>query len=317
MGREYSPDPQFYSCFDFSIRSTLALPEMHAADPAGAPVVQIRIDALPERLPGGQDSGQGLQIAGDIVQLNVPETARYRVRGGCEILVHPLPGAAPRNVRLFLLGSALGILCHQRGLLLLHANAVVADGAAFAFAGESGAGKSTLAAHFQRAGYPILCDDVCAVRLDAAGAPRAWPGLPRLKLWGDAATAFGYDRASLEPAIEGLDKYHVPLAAPPAAGPVPLRRLYLLSRAAPGEAGSPVRLRGAAAMEAILSQTYRAHYLIPMGLAAPHFRHCAALLQQIEVFAAPRAWGFGVFAREAERLERHMTQDQLQSEDAA
>ena len=115
-----------------------------------------------------------------MVMLTVDGVGRYLVRGGAEILVDAAGGAAERDVRLFLLGSALGILCHQRGLLPLHANAVVANGAAYAFAGHSGAGKSTLAAHFAQAGYEILCDDVCVISFDEAGQPLAWPGLPRL-----------------------------------------------------------------------------------------------------------------------------------------
>jgi hypothetical protein len=239
--------------------------------------------------------------------LTVANVARYLIRAGGEILVDPMPGASDRDVRLFLLGSALGILCHQRGLLPLHANAIVADGGAVAFAGASGAGKSTLAAQFQSRGYEVLCDDVCVVQFDEAGRAYAWPGLPRLKLWGDAAAAFGHDSAGLDRAIEGMDKYHVPLESAGPARPIPFRRLYLLSRSADGEEGEVVRLTGMAAMEAVMAQTYRGAYLAPMGLAGRHFRQCAALAASAGIFAASRAWGYDVLEREAKRLEAHFT----------
>ena len=73
------------------------------------------------------------------------------------------------NIRLYLLGSAMGVLLHQRGLLPLHANAVEIDGKAFAFMGASGSGKSTLAAWFHDHGYRIIADDVCAVRFETEG----------------------------------------------------------------------------------------------------------------------------------------------------
>jgi hypothetical protein len=167
---------QLYSCFDFRLQSELPLGELalaEADDPR--PVVTVREEAIAEFLPGGRPAGHGLQVADGEVLLEVTGTARYLVRGGTEILVDRAPGAAERNVRLFLLGSALGILCHQRGLLPLHANAIVVDGGAYAFAGRSGQGKSTLAAHFQQAGYEVLCDDVCTVSFDADGRPFAWP----------------------------------------------------------------------------------------------------------------------------------------------
>ncbi|HEY6816882.1 MAG TPA: hypothetical protein VI168_15205 [Croceibacterium sp.] len=297
-----------YSCFDFCLRSEISLNELSPApEPASRPLVEVRLGPVPEVLPGAQRPYGGIQAAGDAVLLTVRDTARYLVRGGREILVDPFPHAAERNVRLFLLGSALGILVHQRGLLPLHANAVVAGGGAYAFAGHSGAGKSTLAAHFARRGYEVLCDDVCVVGFDEAGVPLAWPGLPRLKLWADAAAAFGHDSASLDRAVEGLDKYHVPLAPTGEQRPVPLRRLYLLARTAGGEAPTIRRVTGQQAMTAVMQQTYRNQYLGPMGLAADHFRLCAALLARIEVYEARRDWGYEVFAREAELLESHIS----------
>ena len=229
-----------YPCFDFLLRSQIALPELvagEARDPA-VPIVDIRIAPLPETLPGTHTIGHGLQVSDDAVLLTVNKIARFLIRGGNEIVVDPMDGAAERNVRLFLLGSALGVLCHQRGALLLHANAIVAADGAFAFAGDSGAGKSTLAAHFERAGYEILCDDVCMIRFDDGGQPFAWPGLPRLKLWGDAAEAFGYDRGALDVAVDGMDKYHVPFARRIASRPIAFRRLYVLEQAEAGAAGS-------------------------------------------------------------------------------
>lgn len=300
-----APATDSYACFDFTLRSEIPLPELPAAERAGAQV-EIRIGAVPETLAGAPAAVHGLQVAGEDAMFCVPGVARYLMRCGREIVVAPVPGGSERNLRIFLLGSALGILNHQRGLLLLHANAIVSDGAAFAFAGESGAGKSTLAAHFERAGYPVLCDDVCAIGFDSAGTPLAWPGVPRLKLWGDAAEAFGHERGTLGLAIEGLDKYHVPLAARSRREPAPLKRLYVLGRAAEGQAGAISRLHGVQAMAAVLEQSYRGQYLAPLGLAERHFRQCAALLAHAEVYAARRAWGYDVFAREAARLERHV-----------
>lgn len=296
-----------YSCFDFRMRSDIPLGELTPADPGDPrPLVEIRVGPLPEVLPGAAPARHGIQAVGDAVLLTVPGIARYLVHGGRAITVDPSLGGSDRNLRLFLLGSALGILAHQRGLLPLHANAVVANGGAYAFAGHSGAGKSTLAAHFAREGYQVLCDDVCPIGFSADGIPLAWPGLPRLKLWSDAAEAFGHDPAVLDRAIEGYEKFHVPLPARGPSRPVPLRRLYLLARAEEGAGGSVRRLRGQQAMTAAMSQTYREVYLRPLGLAAQNFRHCAALLEHAEVFEARRAWGYDVFDREAARLAEHI-----------
>jgi hypothetical protein len=302
-------ETQLYSCFDFRLRSEIRLGELRSAGEAdAAPLVDIRFGEVPERLTGAASPGFGVQVARDEVLLAVPGTARYLVRGAHEIVVDPAPGGSERNLRLFLLGSALGILAHRRGLLPLHANAVVVDGNAYAFGGHSGAGKSTLAAHFAREGYEILCDDVCGISFAADGTPLAWPGLRRLKLWGDAVRAFGHDSDVLDRAMDDLDKYHVPLAQDAATRAAPFRRLYLLARTEPGETPAISRLRGQRAMAAVMQNTYRNGYLAPMGLAAQHFRLCAKLLRRAEVYEARRDWGYDVYGREAELFERHIRQ---------
>lgn len=305
-----SPEAQIYSCFDFRLRSEIPLPELALAEPGDArSIVDLRQASLPDALPGGEEADWHLQAADGEALLMVPAVGRFLMAHGERILVDPLPEATPRQLRLFLLGSALGILAHQRGLLPLHANAIVAGDGAFAFCGPSGAGKSTLAAHFEQAGYPLLSDDVCPLEIDAEGRALAWPGVPRLKLWPDAACALGHDPSTLERVTEDIEKYQLAHAGPGPARPVPLRRLYVLNRAQAGDDGRIVRLHGRDAMAAVLANTYRGFYLARMGLAARHFHQCVSMLRTVQVYAAPMAWGFDVFAREAARLERHMLEE--------
>ena len=116
--------------------------------------------------------------AGSIVA--VEGIAEYAVEGGRKIWVKPAENAPTRNVRLFLLGSVMGLLLHQRGDLPLHANAIEIDGKALAFAGPSGSGKSTLAGAFHDRGYRVIADDVCVVRSvgGSGGSRGALPPVP-------------------------------------------------------------------------------------------------------------------------------------------
>ena len=70
-----------------------------------------------------------------------------------------------------MLGTALGVLLHQRGLFALHASGVATPSGAWLFTGHSGAGKSTLVAWLHRRfGWPILSDDVTVVETANGGA---------------------------------------------------------------------------------------------------------------------------------------------------
>lgn len=301
-----------YACFGLDVHSEIPLPElagMPAPPAAGArPRIVIRTGTIPADLTVAPGAGRVRAIGGDTFLIDVKDTARYLVRGGAEIVVEPYAGGSAVNLRLFLLGSAFGALCHQRGLLPLHANAVVMGGRAFAFAGRTGIGKSTLAAYFQTRGYPVLCDDVCVVSFDDQGRPMAWPGLPRLKLWRDAAETFGHDSRALERASDGRDKYHVPLASPGDRGPYPLARIYLLRNVADGAQEEIERLTAASAVRALMVNTYRRSFVRKMDLIDGNFQQATAVAHHAAVFSAARHRGFDVFEREAERLVDHLRQ---------
>jgi len=247
--------------------------------------------------------------------LSVPGVARYRVGGGSEILIDPEPGVSERNLRVYLLGSAMGALLHQRGLLPLHANAVEFEGRAVAFLGRSGAGKSTLAAWFAARGHRVLCDDVCAILLDESGAAFALPGVPRLRLWKDALTRSGRAASDFEPSFDGQDKYDVPVAGARPDGPLPLAACYLLA-GAPAAGGGVrdegpagiARLAGAGALEALVANTYRGSFVRRLGATERHLRQCLALARSIPVYRAARRWGEDFFEAEAEHLARHVSE---------
>jgi hypothetical protein len=296
-----------YAAFGLRIRSELALPELAPAGACAAalPAVVIRLGAA-GTVPGRANlTGPTYQVAADDFLLEVQGVARYRVRNGEEIVVEPAAEATPALVRLFLLGTPFGALCHQRGLLPLHASAIEVDGGCVAFAGFSGAGKSTLAAFFAERGYPVICDDVCSVTADAHGPPLAWPGVARLKLWRDALDTLHRDPASLEPTRIGMAKYHVMIEPRPDQRPLPLRRLYVLREARIAAHEGIHRLAGSRAFEAVIAHTFRRRLSAPLGKSQSYFANVAALVQHVPVHVAGRRWGFQVFAAETDALERH------------
>jgi hypothetical protein len=296
-----------YFVHGLHLRSELALPELRRNGrpiPDG-PTIDIRLGPAGTRLDAPRHVGPAFQVGRDDYLLEIERVARFRVRNGTEIVVDPDAGGASRDVRLFLLGTAFGALCHQRSLLPLHASAIEVDGRCVAFAGPSRTGKSTLAAHYGSRGYRILGDDLCVLSFDGLDPPLAWPGAPRIKLWRDAVVALGRDPKGLDRVREGLEKYHLPLDAGAADGALPLARIYFLHEARlPGQEAIE-RLAGAAAFDCVLNNTYRRHLVAQMGRAPIHFTQCSTLMRHVPVFAVGRRWGFASFAEQAEELERH------------
>ncbi|MEA3015609.1 MAG: hypothetical protein QOI38_331 [Sphingomonadales bacterium] len=284
-----------YALFGLSIASELALPGFPEGD--GDPDVAARFGAV-----AAQD--RPVAVADDALFLSVPEVGRFRIADGREILIDPEPGASERNLRVYLLGSAMGALLHQRGILPLHANAVAHGERAVAFAGRSGAGKSTLAAWFAGFGREVLCDDVCAIGRDEAGAPLVLPGVPRLRLWSDALARSGRDSMAYDRSFDGQDKYDVPVPPSAPSTPRPLAACYLLDEAQ----GAPTieRLSPGEAAEALVANTYRGGFVRLLGLTERHFAQCVSLARSVPVYRARRRWGEAFLDEEAERLSRHV-----------
>jgi len=110
---------------------------------------------------------------------------------------------------------------------VLHGNALERDGQAIVCLGHSGAGKSTLAYALMQQGWRLLADDLVAITPDG----QVLPGIPRIKLWHDAAKAFGLDPDTLPPIRQGMKKYLLlGEAIERAVKPCPLRALYLIQQ---------------------------------------------------------------------------------------
>ena len=160
------------------------------------------------RSPIGNSSKRLIfEHSGELSYIRIDAIADYEVRAGRVITIWPAAGAAQKDIEIFLLGPVWATLCHQRGLLPLHASAIVRDRSIIAFAGHSGAGKSTTAALMHSSDYQLFADDILPVSLDENFEPGAWPYLRRLKLRRDSILQSALTPAA--PVSERLDKREI------------------------------------------------------------------------------------------------------------
>lgn len=289
------------SCYGLVLDSELPLPELAPAPAAGADVT-IRVGPVAAPGPAAVLLPLGMWVDGEATGVDVPEVGRFLAERGRRITVQPYDGAEPGAVRLFLLGTALGCLLVQRGLLVLHGNAFRVGSACAVVLGHSGAGKSTLAAEMHRRGLDVLSDDV--VPVDASG--HALPGFPRIKLWQDALDRLGVRSDGLTRVRAEHDKFHLPLDRPDLA-PLPVRWLYVLDRH-----DGPLRLvpqRGAEVFTALHEHSYRNEVLVGPARRT-HLARSAALAATARLTRVDRPRGVDSVAASADAIladieERH------------
>lgn len=275
-----------YRAFGLNLRSRLPLPELLPGGDRSADV-EIVVRDVPGTLPDAVHSGVRYQAAPGRLLLHVDGIARYLIEDGTRIAVQADEGADESAVRLFLLGSALGALLHQRGDLVLHGSAIVVDGKAIGFLGRSGIGKSTLAMEFRRRGRSVLTDDLCVVRPRQDGVLVAEPGFPQSKLWLDSLHQLDLVPDGLRKIRAALEKRALPLAEGFAARGQPLERLYVL-QPRPEEEITLEPLEGALKFELLRQNTYRMRFVGGTGRRAAHLGHGAALARQARITLVQR-----------------------------
>lgn len=299
-----------YLC-GWRIRSELPLPELHPW-PGGESGVDVEITlgtvAEPDAPPSFELPHSRLWEDGCFL-LALENVGRFLVKGGRHIRIEPAPGADASELRTFLLGSVLGVLCHQRGLLPIHASATRIDNQAVLIAGVSGAGKSTLAAALGARGHALVADDIAAMSHDNAG-PWVMPAFPRRKLALEVLTALGLDHLGLVANRPGLPKFHVPVGD--GFDPSPLRpaAIYVLGQTTPGHVGEFESQTAVQAMALINRMIYRRAIGSRIQSAPAIFSAIAGLAKTIPVHVlplGPRA-PLADLGALAERLEGHARQ---------
>ena len=276
-----------YSCYQLTFDSEFDLPELHLDTTSGhdRPAdVTVRRGVLGEDGSAcGERRGPYLWMGPQAMWLRVPGVARYQVEAGCRIVAHADPGVDDDSVRLFMLGSAIGALLAQRGRMVLHGNALRVSNKALICVGSSGVGKSTLAAALMQRGHGLLADDVVAIDAEA----RALPGLPRIKLWQDAADHLSVDTGCLGRVRPTLDKFSLPMTGATTTGPVPMGWLYLLEPHRSDKVDiTPVR--GIAAFKLLQQNLYRARILRAMSPLPEHLALCGRMAEQVRIARVKR-----------------------------
>ena len=213
----------------------------------------------------------------------------HRITDGSLIEVDPAPDYDPALLGLYLMGTCMGAILYQRGVMLLHGSCVTDGRRTVLLTGESGAGKSTLAAEFLRRGWRLITDDVSAV-YDPEEIPMVQSSYPSQKLWQDALERYerkGSDVHSLYTTSD-REKYGVVASKFFYDGRVPLT---LVVRLLPDEPDCRIEpIIGMTMVDQLMRNTYRFSLIREQDLPR-HFQRCVTLSTKISMALVTRTDG--------------------------
>jgi hypothetical protein len=254
----------------------------------GGESVDVLIQLGPGDSPIAKNAGMLIQHSAEYSLLRIENVADFEISRGCQIRVWPAAGAAQNDIEIFLCGPAWATLCHQRGVLPLHASAIAAAAGIAAFAGYSRVGKSTTAALLNSFNYELVADDILPVSFNQNSVPGAWPFLRRLKLHGDPIAQLGLTPIELVSKTLDKEKYFVRPQFVARDTWSRLERLYLLE-IDPIVSGVAIdRVTGSEAVQILINQTYHFQFILDSGQLRQHLEFCTQLAFKIPIYRLRR-----------------------------
>lgn len=306
------PERRFVFGFGpFRLESEIDIPALRSAALAATRRVAVRVGGVPESIEGAP-YGQQCTVNAVEYLLRIPKVASYYVGHGNEVRIEAEPGASNADVTAYLLGPLFGVLCHQNGLLPLHASAIEHNGIVTAFVGNSGAGKSTFAACLRQRGHRIVSDDICLLE-PAQDAMRVIPVAEWLKLWTESLDHLGESPAEEHRVFSTDDKFRLHLAAPAVAEARLGRIVFLAKSGHPQAAQTLERLTTLEAVAGLFDMTYVSYVPVLSGQKARIFQQCARALSHAEAFRLTRPWGLERMDEALDLVERTVLRDEATS----
>jgi hypothetical protein len=291
------------TAYGLCIHSSIDLPELPpcAAAPAD---VHVSLGYVRRVCPVLTDDGCAFWAKPGEAKLFYDGVGAFHISNGSRIVVEPADGVDEREIRFFILGPAMGMLLHQRGLLPIHANAVEIDGVAVLFTGFSGRGKSTLAAMLCSRGHRLVADDICPVDVSRP-RPVVMPGIPQIRLLPESIRTLGESMSG--PTVHPrTDKYAWRVRSGASPAPVPLDRIYIITD---GDDIHVERLQPHEAFGQLVASTYpvAAHLMEANGTAKRHFQQCVTLASRARVCRLHRPRSLARLPELAAAVEANVT----------
>lgn len=274
-----------YRAFGLVIASEFPIVQIpYAEDREEADVMICRKNLDAYKIPEND-----ILIESDAVMFGIPHIGSFRVTEGKLIEADCLEKGSETHLAVYLMGSCMGAILHQRGLMPLHGSCVTNGKRAILITGESGAGKSTLASEFLSHGWRLLTDDVAAVR-DIETIPLVQSSYPSQKLWQDSLEHYAREAERVHSLYfnENREKFGVSVADMFCEGTVPLSLIVLLIPADTESCIQPIE--GFAKVNQLMCATYR-FYMIAKEKQQQHFQRCAALSLKVPMALVLRKKG--------------------------
>lgn len=199
----------YYRVYGLNIESTIEVEELETIDSDCQIDVKLSYGKVNDELRTLIEKGQCAKYDKQNMWFDIKDVAIYHIYNGDTVVIEPYENSSFKQIKLYILGSVMGMVLIQKNRVAIHGGGIVINGKGCVFTGEKGAGKSTITTALRKKGYKFIADDVCSIDSDNF---KIHHGFPYQKLCEDAMTKLGYDIDKFQPFRGDLNinKYMVP-----------------------------------------------------------------------------------------------------------
>ncbi len=199
-----------YRVYGLNLESEIQIPElMKLCEDTPNIDVKINYGIISPEIKKMISQGRNRQYKKDNAWFNVPNLAIFNITNGKQVIIEPYENADSQLIKVYILGSVLGMVLLQKSMVAIHGGGIVIDNKGYVFTGDKGAGKSTLTTALRQRGCQFVADDVCSIKDGEKN--KIYPGFGHQKLCEDTMIKLGYNPSEYKPFRSGLNiKYIVP-----------------------------------------------------------------------------------------------------------
>lgn len=274
-----------YQAFGLIIESEL---ELLAPETTGTPDLVISYGTSPRKLDETLIDVGWVKSNKTEAIVNIENIACFYVTNGNSIVIENLGTDDEEQIRLYLMGTCMGAVLQQRGIIPLHGSCVCKDGKAFVITGDSGAGKSTTAAEFLKRGWKLMSDDVTPI-VEDNGTYYARSTYPGQKMWQDTIDRSDNEDRVVQNIIrenDGRQKFQLQARNSYINATLPL--MYCVYLVPGSETLMMDELLGFAKTDMLMRNLYRGFMVGDKAGRSAQLKTCIKLGEQVRLFLVAR-----------------------------
>ena len=278
----------YYRLYGVNIESKIEVPEFEVIDSNSDIDVKLSFGVVDEEIIKLITQGYRSKYEKQDMWFYIENVAIFHIYNGDTVVIEPMGDKNNKMIKLYIMGSVMGMVLLQRNMVAIHGGGIVIDGKGCIFTGRKGAGKSTITTALRKKGYKFIADDVCSVNTGEINTIHH--GFGYQKLCEDAMEKLGYNLDEFEPfrGDLGVNKYIVPAFDEFTKEEVPLEAVFEIS-VGDVDKVEIEEILGADKMNKLIENVFRIEMLRYAGGMEPkYFKQCLDIAKSTKMYRITR-----------------------------